>query len=161
VGGLVRQAGEGIEGLTVDHKAIIRKLQEFSSRSEQYPNRLVMTEATLNELKQSIKRNEAEVRSLPSDLDRFAGLPFETYATTRECLDRMWEPGIGERLLFLHSKPISFEDSNHPWVRDWLGQYAKQYAMEPNNVSLDGDQIIHRDPERRLVSIFEPEKKAL
>jgi hypothetical protein len=110
-----KNASEVLASVRGAMKAILAVEQVFANQ----PTAFVMTTAVWDRSRAAVKDNTGvqHPESSGSAPLRVLGFNVETYATVRECLDRMFNQRPGERLRLVTEGPIPDDCADHPYMQ--------------------------------------------
>lgn len=93
--------------------ASVRKL---SKEMEKHPNKIIMTHRSRDLIKSKLEQDPPP-QGVTKAFMSLTGIPVETLATVKECLDRMLNPDPGERLHLFLGEDVPSDCITHEFFR--------------------------------------------
>jgi hypothetical protein len=120
-----------------DFNKALKVMNEHKIAFGSHPNRIVMTDATLDQVREHSEQSPPHGAGPNGESPiRFLGVPFESYPTLKECMDRMMNPKEGEKLQLIMPQTIPLDCIGHPWMQEQAKKIGEKYAIKMDGVSL-------------------------
>lgn len=122
---------EPISATPIDVENLLYEISSLIFKLKTQPNVIITTKYTLSKIRETLdtlpSKTSPEFRvETIYQPPNISGIPIEDYATVGECLDRMLQPGEGQRprLMLLEGIPshLLWHLLWHPWARKLMAE---------------------------------------